>query len=82
MPENLSFRSWLKRTQITDDPVGDFVQDSRELIEKPSQIRSPGQLRAFLYSRNACPECLECVPKIWKRYLAEREDLFNQAPLR
>lgn len=91
MPWNpKTFHRWLIfKAHITDDPVGDFIKDSRDNLRAyPHMARS----RAFLplhkvrsldglqrVMRNGYPgleyrDVHACLPDVWKRYEQWRDD--------
>lgn len=63
----LSFKTWVRKSKRTNDPVGDFIHDAKHDTTLP-EILGPAALKAYLISQEACPECLALVPKIWERY--------------
>jgi hypothetical protein len=63
-----STTQWLKRARATDDPEGDLVADLR----RSPDLRDFGSMQdlwGFLALRGACPEALDAVPGVWRRYL-------------
>jgi hypothetical protein len=66
----VSFLDWLATAPVTDDPVGDLVDDLRRDTRKPVDIESPEALRRYLRSRRACREALAVVAAVWSRYEA------------
>jgi hypothetical protein len=67
-----TFNDWIKLAKFTDDPAGDFIEDTRSVIRANRYplpaIDNIEQLRSFLYLRGACIEAIETVPTVWKRY--------------
>jgi hypothetical protein len=62
-------KQWLAHARITDDPAGDLIADMRREQETmPSLFKNIREMRAYLVSRRACPEALEAVSTVWRRY--------------
>jgi hypothetical protein len=73
MMRKTTFRQWVFAAKVTDDPVGDFIEDARHEIKMnrtfwARPIRGPAKLRLYLRLNNACAECLATVPDVWRRY--------------
>jgi hypothetical protein len=60
----------MKRRPITDDPRGDFIDDTRWLIEKKQLPDCPSwdELREFMELRGACEAAVEAGRKVWLEY--------------
>jgi hypothetical protein len=84
-----TFHRWLiLKAKITDDPVGDFIADSRRVIAGyPVHIR----VRSFLplhrvrslsglqrvmssWQIDAAPQVIAILPDVWERYVAWRDE--------
>lgn len=63
-----TWRQWLDQARITDDPAGDFLCDARSDKQMPDVMSSRAALVSYLRGRGACPEALEAVPEVWRRY--------------
>jgi hypothetical protein len=61
-------KSWLEKSHITDDPAGDLMSDMRRDPTLPTFFRNIREMRAYLVSRGACPEALQALPVVWRRY--------------
>ena len=66
-----TFQAWVATARIHDTPVGDFIRDARRASDLP-EIETRDQLSAYLWSRQACAECRELVPEIWRSYKRSR----------
>lgn len=61
--------TWLASARVTDDPAGDLIADMRREQETmPSIFKNIREMRAYLVSRRACPDAMEAVPAVWRRY--------------
>lgn len=88
MPWNpKTFHRWLIfKAHITDDPVGDFIRDSRAALhEYPPHIqqrsflplhraRSLARLQWVMRRKCVSAEVMACLPDVWKRYEQWRDD--------
>lgn len=68
----MSFDLWLHRAHVTNDPVGDFVADTRRgagVAPWPAfeRVTSLKMLRRIMRP-HACDACMDCLPDVWKRY--------------
>jgi hypothetical protein len=67
-----TFNEWIMQAKVTDNPVGDFIDDTQMLIRvgrpPPPVITSEEQLKRFLLVRNACPQAMDTIPAVWRRY--------------
>jgi hypothetical protein len=57
------------RREVTDDPMGDFINDARGEIAKGKMpvIRTRKELYGHLAFR-ACQKVLDMVPEIWTEF--------------
>lgn len=62
------FSDWLKVARATENPEGDLVGDMRRDRKLPDHFESADRLSIYLLCRGACPEALEAVPGVWRRY--------------
>jgi hypothetical protein len=62
------FATWLAEAQVTDDPVGDFIQDARSDRTFPRRISSVQTIRNHLIGKNACPGAHDAVDLAWQRF--------------
>jgi hypothetical protein len=69
---DLSFSEWLAAATITDDPIGDLIDDLRRDGRRSSNFSSCADLRRFLREHRACREALRVAPAVWRRYQAWR----------
>jgi hypothetical protein len=66
-----TFRQWVLTAKVTDDPVGDFIQDARHDIKIGNHtfwtrpIRGPARLRLYFGLNNACAGCLGTAAGRW-----------------
>jgi hypothetical protein len=64
--------AFLLRARVTNDPEGDLIADMRDDLRRhgamPRLFPNIEALRAYLYSRNACPGALDAAPGVWRRY--------------
>jgi hypothetical protein len=65
------FNAWLKKTEITDDAVGDFIADARRDEGLPRRLVSIARLKRYLRARDACDETVEAAEAAWGRYMAD-----------
>jgi hypothetical protein len=61
-------KTWLAKSRITDDPAGDLMADMRRDAALPPLFRNIREMRAYLVSRGGCPEALQAIPVVWRRY--------------
>jgi uncharacterized protein YozE (UPF0346 family) len=65
-----SFKTWIKKFQNDDSPLGDLAQDIRVDKEFPS-FCSKNRLMSYLMSKNACDEALTVFEKAYEAYSRE-----------
>jgi hypothetical protein len=67
-----TFKQWLARARITDDPEGDLVSDLRreQRIGKlpDSALVSPRAMQGYIRLRGGCDGAIEAVPGVWRRF--------------
>jgi hypothetical protein len=57
-----TFRQWLRRRQVRDNPYGDFIADTKRLDRRgrlPEDFDSAGELRDFMSSVSGANVCYE-----------------------
>jgi hypothetical protein len=59
LPRVIEFKQWANQARVTNDPVGDFIEDFRSDKKAPDDFESLARLRLYLHIRNACPEAIE-----------------------
>jgi len=64
-------RTWLFRTDQTDDPAGDLIDDMRQDRDLPTTFASLEAMQDYLRSRRACPEAIAASEGLWRRYCRE-----------
>jgi hypothetical protein len=62
-----TFKQWIKTTNITDDPVGDFIADARQDPRLPN-VKSKRALHWHLVRSGACQEAVKTIPEVWARF--------------
>ncbi|MFT8657390.1 MAG: hypothetical protein ABF785_11915 [Acetobacter papayae] len=64
-----TFKQYLAKRLVTDDPIGDFLKDSKNGKDLPS-ITKLEDLECFLRSKNACSGALQAGREVWLEYQA------------
>ena len=66
----MSFSDFIAGRRITNTPRGDFIGDTKTLIncKKFPAVTSWGDLYGFMRGRNACPEAIAEGRKLWALY--------------
>ena len=65
----ISFADYLNHhAKARRNPVGDFIRDARKDWEWPKDISSMRQLRGYLWTQSACPECIQAAAICWQNY--------------
>jgi hypothetical protein len=59
---------WLAKARITGDPAGDLIADMRRDANLPRLFGNIHEMRRYLQGRGACPEAIQTVPAVWRRY--------------
>jgi hypothetical protein len=69
------FKDWVEEAPITDDVVGDFLDDAKSVLDLPENFSSQKELKSYLSWRpgGACREAIDAVPAVWRRYSAWRK---------
>lgn len=62
------FRRYLRECRAGENPIGDFVRDSRRVRDLPN-VETVDELLAFMRSRGACREAVSAARACWRRYL-------------
>ena len=65
------FKGWLKNAKMSNDPEGDLIYDLKDDSRLPRRIASKEQLASYMRTRRACPEALEALDEVWRRFEAE-----------
>ena len=60
-PTEGSFRDWINRTKVTNDPIGDLIGDFKADKRAPDGFESIDRLRLYLAVRDACPEAIKAA---------------------
>jgi YozE SAM-like protein len=63
-----TFRQWANQAKVTDDPIGDFIDDFNSDRGAPDDFESLDRLRVYLQLKNACLEAVEAAASAWKRH--------------
>ena len=65
-----SFASFIQSCRVTNSPRGDFISDTKMLIdiEKFPDVQSWGEFYCCMTSRHACPEAIAEGRKLWREY--------------
>jgi hypothetical protein len=65
-----AFSDFIQSRNITNSPRGDFLADTKTLINcgKFPTVTCWGQLFAFVSSRHASPEAIAEARKLWRQY--------------
>lgn len=64
----MSFKKFILERKVTDDPEGDFVDDTKRVSDFPEELTSFAGLQAYLEFKRACPEAIEAGRKLWREY--------------
>jgi hypothetical protein len=64
------FADYLQSRNITKSPRGDFLADSKTLINagKFPTVTCWGELYSFMASRHASPEAIAQARKLWRQF--------------
>lgn len=64
----MSFKKFILERKITDDPEGDFVDDTKRATDFPEEFISFAGLQAYLEFKKADSTTIEAGRKLWREY--------------
>ena len=69
----MRFQEWLGTRKAHDNPRGDFIEDSRTLLDlgKFPDVDTLEQLLWWLQQRGACEEAVAEARGLWREYARE-----------
>jgi uncharacterized protein YozE (UPF0346 family) len=64
----ITFYEWVIKRNVTDNPRGDFVTDTRH-DERTAQLSNSREAwEAYLFAVGACSEARKVFDKLWRDY--------------
>lgn len=63
----MTFKEYLAKCRVTDNPRGDFIKDARRDDRMPD-IKSRGELLKYLSGRGAILEARQEAGRLWLEY--------------